>query len=82
VGVRLYLVALGGDDERRWVVLDGDGQAVARRADVRDAASIVAMCELAADFAGGGDLERLRAELDLAPAASVEADPTGQAPPP
>jgi circadian clock protein KaiB len=28
------------------------------------------------------DLDRLRAELDLAPAASVEADPTGQAPPP
>jgi len=30
---------------------------------VRDTASIVAMCELAEDLAGGGDLEQLRAEL-------------------
>jgi hypothetical protein len=30
---------------------------------VRDAASIVAMCELAEDLAGGGDLEQLRAQL-------------------
>ena len=30
---------------------------------MRDTASIVAMCELAADLAGGGDLEQLRAQL-------------------
>jgi hypothetical protein len=44
-------------------VLDEGGEAVERREDVRDVASIVAMCELAADFAGGGDLEALRANL-------------------
>src|SRR5258708_5137536 len=30
---------------------------------VRDTASIVAMCELAGDLAGGGDLETLRSQL-------------------
>ena len=60
---RLYLVALGGDDDRRWAVLDAAGVLVVRRDDVRDTASIVAMCELAEDLAGGGDLEQLRAEL-------------------
>jgi hypothetical protein len=62
-GRRLYLVALGPEDGRRWVVLDDDGAPVARRDDVRDTASIVALCELAADLAGGGDLEQLRSQL-------------------
>ncbi len=62
-GMRLYLVAFGADEERRWLVLDEAGAAVERRDDVRDAASIVAMCELAAELAGGGDLEQLRAQL-------------------
>ena len=62
-GRRFYLVALGADDSRRWVVLGEDGQPIDRRDDVRDTASIVAMCELAADLAGGGDLEQLRFQL-------------------
>ncbi|HEX4526563.1 MAG TPA: hypothetical protein VH108_07460 [Gaiellaceae bacterium] len=62
-GRRLYLVALGGDENRRWIVLDEDAQLVGRREDVRDTASIVAMCELAGDLAGGGDLESLRSQL-------------------
>ena len=60
---RLYLVAFGADDDRRWAVLDAAGTVVERRDDVRDTASIVAMCELAEDLAGGGDLEQLRAQL-------------------
>ena len=60
---RLYLVALDGEEVRRWVVLDDGGNAVGRREDVRDAASIVAMCELAEELAGGGDLEQLRQQL-------------------
>jgi len=60
---RCYLVSFGDDDEREWLVLDSDGAAVLRREDVRVAASVVAMCELAAEFAGGGDLEALRAQL-------------------
>jgi hypothetical protein len=60
---RLYLVALAAGEGRRWAVVDDAGAVVDRREDVRDTASIVAMCELAEDLAGGGDLERLRAEL-------------------
>jgi hypothetical protein len=62
-GLRYYLVALGVGDERRWLVLDEGGRAVDRRDDVRDVASIVAICELAADLAGGGDLDELRMKL-------------------
>jgi hypothetical protein len=60
---RFYLIALGVDDARRWAVLDDGGAIVERRQDIRDVASIVAMCELAEELAGGGDLEQLRAQL-------------------
>jgi hypothetical protein len=62
-GRRFYLVALGAAESRRWVVLGADGRPVDARDDIRDTASIVAMCELAADLAGGGDLEQLRVQL-------------------
>jgi hypothetical protein len=62
-GRRLYLIALGPDDNREWLVLDDAGAPVSGRDDVRDTASIVAMCELAGDLAGGGDLETLRSHL-------------------
>jgi hypothetical protein len=62
-GLRRYLVALGEGEARRWLVLDDVGEVVRARDEVRDTASIVAMCELAEDLAGGGDLEQLRAEL-------------------
>ena len=52
LGLRLYLVALGDGEERRWVVLDDGGTPVTRREDVRDVASIVVMCELAEELAG------------------------------
>jgi len=60
---RLYLVALETGEERRWAVVDDGGELVERREEVRDTASIVAMCELAEDLAGGGDLEQLRSQL-------------------
>jgi hypothetical protein len=59
---RVYLVAFEGD-RPEWLAVDGDGAPVLRRDLVRETASIVAMCEVAADTAGGGDLEQLRAEL-------------------
>ncbi|HEY6963067.1 MAG TPA: hypothetical protein VI408_14350 [Gaiellaceae bacterium] len=62
-GLRRYLVALGDDAGRRWAVLDDGARVVERRDEVRDTASIVAMCELAEDLAGGGDLEDLRRQL-------------------
>jgi hypothetical protein len=62
-GRRLYLIAFGGDEDRQWLVLDDEGAPIERKDDVRDTASIVAMCELAGDLAGGGDLETLRSQL-------------------
>ena len=63
VGVRTYLVALGDEDARRWLVLDGDLRPVEERERVRETASIVVLCELAGDLAGGGQLEELRGQL-------------------
>src|SRR5262249_5485236 len=60
---RFYLGALAGDDAPRVAVLADDGRGVEKREDIRDVASIVAMCELAEELAGGGDLEQLRAQL-------------------
>jgi hypothetical protein len=63
LGRRRYLVAVGPEDAHRWVVLDDDTAPIERREEVRDTASIVALCELAADLSGGGDLEQLRSQL-------------------
>ena len=63
-GRRIYLCAyVDGGEQRTWLAFDEDGAAVDERATVREAASIAAMCEVAVDVAGGGDLETLRAEL-------------------
>jgi len=62
-GRRRYLIALGGDESRQWLVLDDEAAPVVDLEDVRGTASIVAMCELTADLAGGGDLEELRSQL-------------------
>jgi hypothetical protein len=62
-GRRVYVVAYDGADGRSWLALDEDGAPLRRRADVRDAVSIAALCEIAVETAGGGDLEDLRAQL-------------------
>jgi hypothetical protein len=62
-GPRSYLVALGDEEARSWLVVDDAGEPAGERELVREVASIVVMCELAGDLAGGGDLERLRGEL-------------------
>ena len=63
-GRRVYLCAFvdeaGG---RTWIALDADGAPISGRSQVREAASIAALCELAEESAGGGDLEELRNEL-------------------
>jgi hypothetical protein len=59
-GRRVYLVALDDSDGyRSWLAVRGDGSAVASRAELREAVSIAALCELASDAAGGGDLQGL-----------------------
>jgi hypothetical protein len=61
-GRRFYLCAYDGSP-RTWVVLDGDGNPVADRSVVREVVSIAALCEVAEEAAGGGDLQELRARL-------------------
>ena len=62
-GLRVYLCAFTGSNGRSWLALDEGGRPVADRTVVRQAASIAALCEVAEETSGGGDLESLRAEL-------------------
>jgi hypothetical protein len=63
LGARVYLCAYENGDGRRWLALDADGRPVSDRTLLRDAVSIAAMCELAEESAGGGDVNELRARL-------------------
>jgi hypothetical protein len=62
-GARVYLCAYQRDGESTWLALDEASTPVADRDLVRGAVSIAAMCELAEESAGGGDLGDLRARL-------------------
>jgi len=62
-GERTYLCAFASAEERTWLVLDDTGAPVIDREAVRRAASIAAMCELAEESAGGGELDELRDRL-------------------
>jgi hypothetical protein len=62
-GVRVYLCAYRSGQEQHWLALDAEHRPVADRALVREAVTIAAMCELAEESAGGGDLGDLRARL-------------------
>ena len=64
-GLRVYLCAFGREGEGSWLTLDAGGLPVRDRALVRDSVSIAAMCELAEETAGGGDVEGLRAQLRM-----------------
>jgi hypothetical protein len=62
-GRRIYLVAFDGEDGyRSWLAVRADGSAVVSRVELREAVSIAALCELAAE-AAGGDLAGLIASL-------------------
>jgi hypothetical protein len=60
---RIYLCAFETQDGRAWLALDAEGRPVADRDTVRQAVSLSALCELAEETAGGGDLPQLRARL-------------------
>jgi hypothetical protein len=63
-GLRVYLCAYqSSSGETSWLVLDREGQPVLERSLVRDAVSIAALCEVAEEAAGGGDLDGLLARL-------------------
>jgi len=61
---RIYLCSIDGADRTRgWLGVREDGSVVVVRAEVRAAVSIAALCEVAVDSAGGGDLDGLIASL-------------------
>jgi len=63
-GERVYVVSVDGDDGlRSWIAIRADGEPVTSRRELREAVSIAALCEVAADAAGGGDLDALLASL-------------------
>jgi hypothetical protein len=63
-GERIYVCAFEeGDGGRTWLALDRGGEPVSERQRLRDAVSIVALCELAEETAAGGDLDELRSQL-------------------
>ena len=62
-GARVYLCAFEGPLGRAWLALDDAARPLDERARVRAAASIAALCELAEESSGGGELEALRGRL-------------------
>jgi hypothetical protein len=63
-GRRVYLASIdGADGTRAWLAVREDGSIVASRPELRAAVSIAALCEVAVDSAGGGDLDGLVASL-------------------
>ena len=61
---RVYLCAYAeGDLEPAWLALDAAGRPVTSRAVVEEAAKLAALCEIAEESAGGGDLPELRRRL-------------------
>jgi hypothetical protein len=63
-GERLNLCSFALPGGRRsWLVLDADARPIASRARVREAVSITALCEVAEEAAGGGDVAELRSRL-------------------
>jgi hypothetical protein len=63
-GARVYLCAFDGRDGlRSWLAVRADGTAVTSRQELREAVSIAALCEVAGEAAGGGDVEGLIARL-------------------
>jgi len=60
---RVYLCAYRLGERQSWLALDDACAPVLERERVRDAVSIAALCELAEETAGSGDLTDLRARL-------------------
>jgi hypothetical protein len=56
---RVYLAAFESDAGRAWLAFDDDAHPVSDRHAVHEAASLAALCEVAAETAGGGDLPQL-----------------------
>jgi hypothetical protein len=62
-GSVVYLCSYDDGRSRSWLVVDSEGRPLADRAAVREVVSLAALCELAEDAAGGGDVPELRRRL-------------------
>ena len=60
---RIYLCAYESVTGHAWLALDEAARPVETRRLVREAVSLAALCEVAEETAGGGDLQELRARL-------------------
>jgi hypothetical protein len=59
-GQRIYLCSFdGADGLRSWLAIRADGTPVTSRAELREAVSIAALCEVAGEAVAGGDLDAL-----------------------
>jgi hypothetical protein len=63
LGRRVYLCAYASEHGRTWLGLDDAAEPIRDSRLVREAASLAALCEVAEESAGGGDLPQLRARL-------------------
>jgi hypothetical protein len=63
LGQRVYLCAFESTNGRTWLALDDEEQPMTEQRLIREAASLSALCEVAEESAGGGDLRQLRARL-------------------
>ena len=63
-GRRVFVCSIDGADARRgWLAVRENGSVVTGRPELRAAVSIAALCEVAAETAGGGDLDELLSQL-------------------
>lgn len=62
-GGRVYLCAYRSGEEMSWVALSDGGEPVTSRERLRETVSLVALCEIAEESAGGGELDELRSKL-------------------
>jgi len=63
LGRRVYLCAYESIEGHAWLALDDAAEPLSDRRIVREAAQLAALCEVAEESAGGGNLEELRARL-------------------
>jgi hypothetical protein len=60
---RVYLCAFESDSGHTWLALDANAVPITSREAVREAAQLAALCEVAEEAAGGGNLPELRERL-------------------
>jgi hypothetical protein len=51
-GSRVYIYSYEGDGNRSWLALDEDGEPLTSRVRLREAVSLIALCEIAEEAAG------------------------------